>query len=477
MGGLKRLVKIPARRGWIFPPVTRKLQPSKGETAMHRDIRGLPVTAASAAAVAAYDHALDAYIGYRADMAPRMEAMFATDPDCGMAHVLKGYMTLLGFKSALVPIARAAADAAGPLLRLATPREVAHHRALLAWLDDRTDRAIAIWEQILAEHPLDVLAFRLHHFVNFWMGRPDKMLAQVLAVEPHWSVDVPGFNAILGCRAFAHEESGFYIPAEIAGRQAIQLDPGDVWSAHAVAHTLEMTGRRREGIAWIDQLQGGWDQANNLKHHLWWHQAMYHLELGDFARVLELHDQRYRNHNSPLVIAAPDLYIDVQNAASMLFRLARHGVDVGDRWVEIADKAEARIGDCQSAFTLPHWMMALAATGREDAAHRMLQGMREYGNGAGQNARLVRDVALPICQAVLAHGLGQSAWAVAAMRPVIGEMYRLGGSHAQQDVLEQLFLDAAQAAELEDDQAMIIERVSGRHPVPPRRRRGYAMAA
>ena len=74
----------------------------------------------------------------------------------------------------------------------------------------------------------------------------------------------------------------------------------------------------------------------------------------------------------------PDLYIDIQNAASMLFRLERQGVDVGARWGEIADKAEARIGDCLSAFTLPHWMMALAATGRDGAAARMLAGMRSY---------------------------------------------------------------------------------------------------
>ena len=31
------------------------------------------------------------------------------------------------------------------------------------------------WEQILDEHPLDVLAFRLHHFLAFWYGRPEVM--------------------------------------------------------------------------------------------------------------------------------------------------------------------------------------------------------------------------------------------------------------------------------------------------------------
>ncbi len=56
-------------------------------------------------------------------------------------------------------------------------------------------------------------------------------------------------------------------------------------------------------------------------------------------------------------------------------------------------------------------------------------------------------------------------------------MYRLGGSHAQQEVLEQLFLDAALKAGLEEDARALLERVAGRHPVPPERRVGYAEAA
>ena len=61
-----------------------------------------------------------------------------------------------------------------------------------------------------------------------------------------------------------------------------------------------------------------------------------------------------------------------------------------------------------------------------------------------------------------------------AMRPVLGEMYRLGGSHAQQDVLEQVFMDSALKAGMDADVRLMIERVSGRHPVPPARRVGYA---
>ena len=90
---------------------------------------------------------------------------------------------------------------------------------------------------------------------------------------------------------------------------------------------------------------------------------------------------------------------------------------------------------------------------------------------------MLRDAALPVCEAVLAHRSGDHAAAVAAMRPALGVMYRLGGSHAQQDVLEQLFLDAALKAGLEEDARALLERVAGRHPVPPERRVGYAEAA
>ena len=352
---------------------------------------------------------------------------------------------------------------------------MAHAEALVRWIDGDPEAAVAVWDQILEDHPHDILAFRLAHFLNFWCGRPEAMLGSVRAVERHWSGAVPGFGSVLACRCFALGEAGYYLEAENAGREAIRIDSTDIWAAHGVAHVLEMTGRRREGIAWVETLQSQWTGANNLKHHLWWHQALYYLELGDFSKVLSLYDAGFRNLASPLTEMAPDLYIDVQNAASMLFRLHRHGVDVGDRWTEIANKAEARIGDCQSAFTLPHWMMALAATGRERAAEAMLAAMRDFAAGEWPTGRLVMEVALPVTMAVLANGQGRHERALALMRPVIGTMYRMGGSHAQQDVLEQVFLDSALNSGAESDAAMMMQRAAGRHKVPPARRRGYAM--
>lgn len=358
-----------------------------------------------------------------------------------------------------------------------TDRERAHAAAIVQWADGDLDATLATWEGIMAAHPRDIVAFRLHHFNAFWLGRAGQMLRAVDAVGPHWSAALPGYGSILSCRCFANEECGHYTEAEEAGRAAIALDPADLWATHGVAHVMEMQGRRSEGIAWLEALEHNWDGGSNLLHHLWWHRAMYHLERGEHDEVLALYDRGFRNLGSALTQAMPDLYIDVQNATSMLFRLRRHGVDVGTRWEELADKAEARIGDCLSAFTLPHWMMALTAAGRFQAAARMLDGMREAAARPGTIAPILRDAAIPVSEAVLAHARGDHAGAVAAMRPALGVMHRMGGSHAQQDVLEQLFLDAAMKAGATEDARMLLERVAGRHPVPPERRVGYAEAA
>jgi hypothetical protein len=232
-----------------------------------------------------------------------------------------------------------------------------------------------------------------------------------------------------------------------------------------------MQGRREEGLAWLAALEPNWEGGNNLVHHLWWHQALYHVERREFALAL------FRNLTSPLTRAQPDLYIDVQNAASMLFRLERQGVDVGERWGELADKAEARIGDCLSVFTLPHWMMALTAAGRGEAAGRMLEAMRAFASGgSGTAAPLVRDYALPIGEALAARAEGEFARACDRMRPVLDGMYRLGGSHAQQDVLWQLFLDCAIRAGRSGDVRAVLARMASRHPVPLGERGGYAGA-
>ncbi len=440
---------------------------------MLTDSQGLAMTAPSSAAVEAFDHTVAGYLGYRADLPKRLEALLRAAPDMPMALVLKGYLMMLAFKQANLGAARAALAAAEINATSVTPRERAHMAALAAWIKGDVESTLRIWEQILSQDPRDVLAFRLHHFTAFWMGQAERMARSVDRVMPAFGDTEATTAALLACKAFAYEELGQYDIAEAAGRAALARNPADLWAAHAVAHILEMQGQHDEGIRLLGELEPYWEGGNSLLHHLWWHRGLFRFERGEFADVLALYDRKFRNLSSVITSTTPDLYIDIQNAASMLFRLERQGVDVGARWDEIADKAEARIGDCLSAFTLPHWMMALAATRRFGAAERMLEGMRVFATSSATVASVVRDHALPISEAILARARGNVGRALTAMRPALDGMEQLGGSHAQQDVLQQLFLDCAQKAGSTTDAQRVIEHVRRLYPIPPEQRRGY----
>ena len=102
--------------------------------------------------------------------------------------------------------------------------------------------------------------------------------------------------------------------------------------------------------------------------------------------------------------------------------------------------------------------------------------MRAFAKSRGTVPRIVRDYALPIAEAQLAHAAGRYTETIAMMRPIIGDMYRLGGSHAQQDVLEQLFVDAALKAGSSKDIRLALKRAAGLRAIPLERFVGWREA-
>lgn len=443
---------------------------------MRTDAQGLTLTTDSDAAAAAFVQAVDSFVKYRTDAMARVDAALAADPGFVLAHCLKGCLVMLSSNRANVPAARAALEAGERGAARATPRERMHVAALSAWTRGYVDQAIVTWDAIAAEHPTDLVALRLAHFNYFWLGRAADMRGAIERVAAHWTESTPGFGTVLAMRAFGAEECGDYAVAERHGRRAVALDPGDLWATHAVAHALEMQNRADAGVLWLEASAPHWAGANNMVHHLWWHRALFHLERGETDQVLALYDQRIRDLASPLVRAMPDLYIDVQNAAALLWRLEHVGVAVGARWVELADKAEARIGDHTMLFTVPHFMMALAAAGRDAAAARLLEAVRDFAAaGQGCLAPIAGAVALPVCAAVLAHRKGEHARVLALLLPVRERFWQLGGSHAQRDVFNQLLVDSAVAAGRRALARALLAEANAAWTVGPERR-GYARA-
>jgi hypothetical protein len=243
--------------------------------------------------------------------------------------------------------------------------------------------------------------------------------------------------------AFGLEETGDYAGAERAGRQSAELERRDGWGWHAVAHVLEMQNRRRDGVVWLKRDTAAWSEGSFFAVHNWWHLALFHLGLEETDEVLALVDQRILGGASPVVL-------DMIDASALLWRLALAGVSVGERWNALADRwAAITAAGSQYAFNDLHAMMAFVGAGREADALRLLQAQREAlaaGQRSGDNLGFLRDVGHDATRALHAFASGDAALAVQLLRPLRSHAHRIGGSHAQRDVIDLTLVAAAEQA-------------------------------
>jgi tetratricopeptide (TPR) repeat protein len=406
---------------------------------MLSDARGLAVTAANPEAVAALDATIAAYCGMRLDTGDHLKRALAADPEFLFAHTLKGYFMMLFARRDFVARAATALAAAEAAARAVggTARERSHLAALRDWVHGDWRQALARWEAILVDHPRDLVAIRLAQYSALYKGDSEGLRDSVARVLHAWDVGVPGYGFVLGAYAFGLEEAGDFAAAERAGRRAVELNPADVWAAHAVAHVLEMQDRPREGIGWIDGLDGEWGELHNFVFHIRWHRCLYHLDLGHYDAVLALYDRDVRAEST-------DDYLDISNAVALLWRLEQLGVAVGRRWAELAERSAGRLDDHVLVFADLHYLLALAAHGDDVGVERWLASSRRYAERGGETqAAAMAEPGLALAAASLAHRRGDWGRAVdllLAQRPAIRH---IGGSRAQRDLWEQMLIDAA----------------------------------
>ena len=424
---------------------------------MPQDPWGLQHTAASQAAADAYGRTLDAYLAFARDTGARLKDALNADPEMPMAHVLRGvFFNLMGMP-ALLPKAAESLARARVLEARANPREKQHVLALAAWCDGALERAIEIYESILREHPRDILALKLATYLHFYIGNAAGIRDCVARALPAWGATVPAYACLLGMHAFGLEECGDYAGAERAGRKAVEMNPADPWSVHAVAHVLEMQDRRREGIAWISGLRAHWDACNNFRYHLWWHLALVHVALERYDEALALYDASLYDPQS-------EEYLDLCNDIALLARIEMAGVGVGDRWEKLIDKVERQRSGRVLAFIDAHYVLATAAAQGETVARALAAQLQTHAASAtGTTARVTGEIGLPLADALIAYRSGDFARCVERLYPVRGRLVALGGSHAQRDLFAQLLIDAMlNCGQFARARAVLAERMAQR---------------
>lgn len=421
------------------------------------DASGAETTIANVAALAHWNATIENVLAHAAAAPETLAATLDADPDFALGHAAKGLMIMTLARRELVETARAELALARKLsaAQAVTAREQAYMTALSLWLSGKPEGAALALESAIASERNDILAAKMVHAIRFMMGDIKGLLTSARKHLGLYRTDNLHSGYLMGCLAFASEENGDYRQAEFLGRRAIELAPRDAWGRHSVAHVLEMTGRAQDGAVFLAQGRQAWSHCNNFAFHLSWHEALFHLELGNHAAALDLYDHDVRAQKT-------NDYRDIANAASLLQRLEIAGVAVGQRWNELAELGAGRIEDRCLVFADLHYALALVGAGRGDDANGLIHQLRTDRTDGHYN-HLARTLGLPMAMAIRAFRGRRYHDAARLLLNARPTLVQIGGSHAQRDVFEQMLIESAVRSG--DDtlaQRLLTERLAAR---------------
>ncbi len=405
---------------------------------MARDQQGLALAGAPESA-SAFDRAMADYYGLTGDPVGVLKSALARDPGFALGGVAIAALFMIGGFRGDHPQVMSALGAAEAAIGRASQREQNHLAAARAWARGAFSQAIIGWETILADHPTDALALRLVQDAYFFLGRSAAIRDCAERVLPAWDRDNPLAGFVLGLYAFGLEETGDLKRAEAFGREALARNRRDAWATHALAHVMETANRHEEGVAFLKSTREHWAHAHFMAHHNGWHLALFLIEQGRFDEVLADYDR----FTAPKL--ADDATLDRVDAASLLWRLELAGVDVGDRWAPVANRWMAHVDDHLLVFNDLHCAFAAARSPDPDHAARLRRSLDDYERtGAGENRQVTSEIGRPLIEGALAFAAGDYGRAVESILAVRDDWVRIGGSHAQRDVINLTLIAAAE---------------------------------
>ncbi|UCE30122.1 MAG: tetratricopeptide repeat protein [Burkholderiales bacterium] len=391
---------------------------------------GNPVTVSEGAARAAVDDFVEGLLACETRVQGIAEVARADDSALVQAYaaMLEMFAERADAPGRAAPhVARAVASAES-----ATARERRFVAAVAAWIDGDLERAIALHEEQSRLAPRDLVSVKLGQYHAFNLGDAQAMLrlalqARAAAADLAWAH---------GLAAFGYEQCHRLDEAAAAATEAISIRRKEPWAHHALAHVLLTRGTHEDGHAFMREMSGLWTGLNSfMVTHNWWHLALFSIARGDLDEALDLYDTQVWG-------VCPEYSQDQIGAVSLLARLELAGVEVGGRWAALQPWLEQRVDDHVQPFLVMHYAYGLARCG-SPAADRLLESLERFALGA---PRLTRDawlrVCLPACRGLVAYARGRFADATAALESALPRLARVGGSHAQRALFEQILDDA-----------------------------------
>jgi tetratricopeptide (TPR) repeat protein len=430
---------------------------------MIKDAQGHDLTGGTREAADHLDQGVRAFALAYGDALASVDTARSSAPGFVMAHLAKAWVLGLANDSLMVQPAR---DLLASVRGLPmNERERAHAAALAHAVRGHRASATAILDQHLMRYPHDLLGHYAAMLLDAFQGRFHCVHSRCARALPRWSKSQPGYGLMLSFYGFGLEEAGHYPEAEDTSRAAAELEPFGYWPHHAVSHVMEMTGRPADGLAWMAAREPLWSgKANANRVHIWWHKALFHIELGDYRAALDIYD-------GPVVATQRPLGISLTNATALLWRLETLGIDAGERWRQLSAIWEGHADGQLCLFADIHALMTALRAGNGTETDRLLGAMRTTAGSDAEQAEAYRDIGLPAAAGVAAFHAGDYAGAVEHLFPARYHLWKLGGSHAQRDLIDWTLTEAAvRAGQRDMALSLAYERLGLRPGSAPNRR-------
>lgn len=427
------------------------------------DRYGLPIATASADAAAHYRAGIDLMLAAWPGAEAALDRGIAADPGFALAQIARGRLHQM---YAEVPQARACAARARELAMTASERERSHVETIAASIEGQPARALELALAHVERWPRDamILALPLGAFGLYaFSGRADHDRARVDLCERHARHygDDWWFLTYLG---WSHTEAGNVGAGRTVTERAMALRRENANASHALAHALLEQGDSDAGTRLIADWLPIYDTGGILNGHIAWHLALLLIDEGDCDAALRL----YRDRIRPQVSKAPSLNV-FTDAASLLWRAGLRGgaVDARD-WQDVAEYGRSRFGQAGVHFADLHAALTAAAVGDTADLDTRVTAL-EARASAG---KLAPGEALPrYCRALGDFAAGRYEAAASAITANLGDLVRLGGSHAQREVVEDTAIVAwLRAGRPADARRLIDARL---HKRPSRRDRDW----
>ena len=208
-----------------------------------------------------------------------------------------------------------------------------------------------------------------------------------------------------------------------------------------------------------------WSSKDNVNRvHIWWHKSLFHIELGQYEAALQIYD-------GPILATMRPASMSICNATALLWRLDMLGCDLGDRWQHLVAKWEGHANGRLYVFPDIHAAMSELRAGRIDAFEARLDAMRETAADGSELGAIYRDIGLPVVEGLRAFHDRAYDKAVDHLLPARFDLWKMGGSNAQRDVVDWTLAEAAVRARQRDIVLSLAnERLATRPDSVPNRR-------